>query len=68
MSEVRLRKGEPVDRALKKLKRKLLKEGTLRKAREKEYYEKPATKRYKHKRRAKYNQKLRSKEEHKYWG
>jgi small subunit ribosomal protein S21 len=68
MSEIKLKRGEPVERALRKLKKKLLREGVLQKAREKEYYEKPATKRYKKKRKAKHVQKLKSKEEREYWG
>lgn len=68
MSEIKLKKGESVDRALKKLKKKLLKEGVLQKAREKEYFEKPTRKRYRNKRRAKYNQKMKSKQEREYWG
>jgi|TARA_Y100001963_G_C6791737_1_gene455863 small subunit ribosomal protein S21 len=68
MSEIKLKKGESVDKALKKLKKKLLKEKTLEYARGKNYYEKPATKKYKSKRKAKYIQRLKSKEEREYWG
>ena len=67
MSEIKLKKGESVDKGLRKLKRKLQKEKTLEYARSKNYYEKPATKKYKNKRRAKYNQRLKSKAEHEYW-
>lgn len=67
MSEIKLKKGESVDKALKKLKKKLLKEGTLEKARSKKYYEKPTQARYKKERKAKYIQKLKSKEERDYW-
>lgn len=67
MSEVKLRKGESVDRALKKLKKKLLKEGTMQEMRNRRYFEKPTRKRYKQKRKAKYIQKIRSKEEQDYW-
>lgn len=67
MSEVNLKRGESVEKALKKLKKKLLKEGTLDKARSKKYYEKPAQARYKKERKAKYIQKLKSKEERDYW-
>jgi small subunit ribosomal protein S21 len=65
MSEVNLKRGESVEKALKKLKKKLLKEGTLDKARSKKYYEKPTQARYK--KEAKYIQKLKSKEERDYW-
>ena len=68
MSEIRLKKGESVYKGLRRLKKKLLKEKTLEYARSKNYYEKPATKNYKNKRRAKYNQRLRSKAEQEYWG
>ncbi|MCS7064523.1 MAG: 30S ribosomal protein S21 [Methylacidiphilales bacterium] len=42
MSEVKLKKGESVDKALKRLKRKLDREGTLREARARRNYESPA--------------------------
>ena len=45
MSEIRLKKGESVDRALRRLKRKLDREGTLREARIKQHYEKPSIRR-----------------------
>jgi len=67
MIEVKLKKGEPVERALKKLRRKMERENVLVDAREHQYYEKPARKRYKHKKRAKYIQRLKSKEERD-WG
>lgn len=41
MSEVRMKKGESVDKALRRLKRKLDREGTLREVRVKKRYEKP---------------------------
>ena len=37
-----MRKGEPVDRALRRLKKKLDKEGTLKELRNRRYYEKPS--------------------------
>lgn len=40
--EVKIRKGEPVEKALRRLKRKLDREGTLKDAREKRYYRKPS--------------------------
>ncbi|MBX7158142.1 MAG: 30S ribosomal protein S21 [Verrucomicrobiae bacterium] len=42
MSEVRLKKGESVEKALRRLKRKLDREGTLREARLRKNYEKPS--------------------------
>jgi len=39
MSEIRLKKGESVDKGLRRLKKKLLKEKTLEYARSKNYYE-----------------------------
>ncbi|HSI84466.1 MAG: 30S ribosomal protein S21 [Candidatus Methylacidiphilales bacterium] len=44
MSEVRLKKGESVDKALRRLKKKLDREGTLREARVRRNYEKPSEK------------------------
>ncbi len=45
MSEVRLKTGESVDKALRRLKKKLDREGTLREARTRRNYEKPSEKR-----------------------
>jgi small subunit ribosomal protein S21 len=45
VSEVRLKKGESVDKALRRLKKKLDREGTLREARQRRNYEKPSEKR-----------------------
>lgn len=44
MSEVRLKKGESVEKALRRLKKKLDREGTLREARQRKNYEKPSEK------------------------
>jgi len=44
MSEVRLRKGEPVERALRRLKKKLDREQTLQQVRLHRRFEKPSTK------------------------
>jgi len=40
--DVKLKKGESVDRAMRRLKKKLDKEGTLRDLRARAYYEKPS--------------------------
>ncbi len=45
MSEIRMKKGEPVDRALRRLKRKLDREGTIREIRVRKTYEKPSVRR-----------------------
>ena len=45
LSEVRLKKGESVDKALRRLKRKLDREGTIRELRAKQRYEKPSVRR-----------------------
>ena len=48
--EVRIRKGEPVEKALRRLKKKLDREGVIRDVRQKRYFEKPSeTKRRKNK-------------------
>lgn len=44
MTEIRLRKGEPIDKALRRLKKKLDKEGTLKELRNRRHYEKPSEK------------------------
>ena len=44
VSEVKLKKGEPVDRALRRLKKKVDRENTLRDIRMKRTYEKPSEK------------------------
>lgn len=43
-TEVKLKKGESVDRAMRRLKKKLDKEGTMRELRNRAYYEKPSEK------------------------
>jgi len=45
VSEVRLKKGESVDKALRRLKKKLDREGTLRDARQRRNHEKPSERR-----------------------
>jgi len=44
VSEVRLKKGESVEKALRRLKKKLDREGTLREARQRKNHEKPSEK------------------------
>lgn len=40
--EVRIRKGEPMEKALRRLKKKLDREGVIRDVRAKRYFEKPS--------------------------
>lgn len=42
MSEIKVKKGEPIDKALRRLKKKMDKEGTLKEIRGRRYYEKPS--------------------------
>ncbi len=42
MSEVKLKRGEGVDKALRRLKKMMDKEGTLKDIRNRRYYEKPS--------------------------
>ncbi|NBD38931.1 MAG: 30S ribosomal protein S21 [Verrucomicrobia bacterium] len=40
--EVKIRKGEPIERALRRLKKRLDREGVIRDVRAKRYFEKPS--------------------------
>ncbi|MDY0176617.1 MAG: 30S ribosomal protein S21, partial [Lentisphaeria bacterium] len=42
MSEIKCRKNEPVERVLRRLKKKMDKEGTMRELRNRRHYEKPS--------------------------
>lgn len=42
ISEVKVRRGEPLEKALRRLKKKLDKEGTMREVRAHRHYEKPS--------------------------
>ena len=42
--EIKLRKGEPIDRAIRRLKKRLDREGVIRDVRAKRYFEKPSDK------------------------
>ncbi len=44
MTQIFLRRGEPIERALRRLKRVLSREGVLQEARDHRYYEKPSVK------------------------
>jgi small subunit ribosomal protein S21 len=45
LTEIKLKKGEPVDRALRRLKKRVDREGTLRTVRAHRHYEKPSERR-----------------------
>jgi len=45
LTEIKLKKGEPVDKALRRLKKKIDREGTLRIVRSNRHYEKPSERR-----------------------
>jgi small subunit ribosomal protein S21 len=45
LTEIRLKKGESVDKALRRLKKKIDREGVLREVRNHRHYEKPSEKR-----------------------
>ncbi len=45
MTEIKLKKGEPVEKALRRLKKKVDREGTLKEARNHRHYEKPSERR-----------------------
>jgi len=44
VTEVKLRKGEPVEKALRRLKKKLDREGVMREVRARRHFEKPSIK------------------------
>jgi small subunit ribosomal protein S21 len=58
VSEVRLKKGESVERALRRLKKKLDREGTLREIRNHRHYEKPSEKKRRKSKGARYGMAL----------
>ena len=45
LTEIKLKKGEPVEKALRRLKKKIDREGTLREVRNHRHFEKPSEKR-----------------------
>jgi small subunit ribosomal protein S21 len=61
--DVNLRKGETIDKALRRLKKKLERESILRDVREKRYFEKPCAKRRRLKKVAVFNNMLRRRHE-----
>ena len=64
MPAVKVFKGSSIDIALQRLRKAVDREGTLKKLKEKRFYEKPSRKKYRHQRRVRYNQRIRSIEEH----
>ncbi|MDR0595474.1 MAG: 30S ribosomal protein S21 [Puniceicoccales bacterium] len=60
---VSVRKGETVDKALRRLKKRLDREGTLRDVRDKRYFEKPCLKRRRKEKIAKFTNFLRLRNE-----
>ncbi|MBI4662746.1 MAG: 30S ribosomal protein S21 [Verrucomicrobia bacterium] len=44
MTQINLRRGEPIEKALRKLKKVLAREGVLQEVRNHRYYEKPSVK------------------------
>ena len=62
MTEVQVRDGH-IERALRILKRKLDREGVIKKARSRRSYEKPSEKRYRKMKKAKYAAKMQAKED-----
>lgn len=61
--EVRIRKGEPIERALRRLKKRLDREGVIRDVRAKRYFEKPSEVRRRKKKIAAFSNMLRVRHE-----
>lgn len=60
MTEIKLKKGEPVDRAIRRLKKKLDREQTLKKFRERRRFEKPSARRRRKEKAARFEAMLRA--------
>jgi len=60
MTEVKLKKGEPIERAIRRLKKKLDREQTLKKFRERRRFEKPSAKRRRKEKAARFEAMLRA--------
>ncbi|MDD5482831.1 MAG: 30S ribosomal protein S21 [Kiritimatiellae bacterium] len=58
MVEIKLKKGESVEKALRRLKKKMDKEGTMKEIRGHRYFEKPSEKRRKKAARARINSRI----------
>ena len=62
--EVKIKKGEPVERALRRLKKRLDREGVIRDVRAKRYFEKPSVTKRRRIKMAGFNNMVRLKYEH----
>lgn len=62
MIEIKVRNGS-VEGALRVLKKRMMKEGTLKKVYDRKHYTKPSEKKYRKLRKARYNNRVRAKEE-----
>jgi small subunit ribosomal protein S21 len=60
LTEIRLKNGEPVDRALRRLKKKIDREGTLKTVRTHRHFEKPSEKRRRKEKVARFSAMLRA--------
>ncbi len=60
MTEIQLKRGEPVDRALRRLKKKLLREQTLQEFRQHRRFEKPSARKRRKKKAARFAAMLRA--------
>jgi len=60
MIEIKLKRGEPVERAIRRLKKKLDREQTLKKFRERRRFEKPSAKRRRKEKAARFEAMLRA--------
>ncbi len=60
MTEIKLKKGEPIDRAIRRLKKKLDREQTLKTARARRRFEKPSAKRRRKEKAARFEAMLRA--------
>jgi small subunit ribosomal protein S21 len=61
--EIKIRKGEPIERALRRLKKRLDREGVIRDVRAKRYFEKPSETRRRKKKVAAFSAMLRARYE-----
>jgi small subunit ribosomal protein S21 len=61
--EIKLRKGEPMDRAIRRMKKRLDREGVIRDVRAKRYFEKPSDKKRQARKVAAFTQMLRTRYE-----
>ncbi len=68
MPKVRVRKDEPIDKALRRLKRKMDKEGIIRQIRQLEHFEKPSQKKRRKMLKAKKDAFNRNRNKDKQWG